>query len=338
MCVCVCVCQQIDEDLLIEERPSLIVLPDLRQLSPADQKQLTRALQHTVLGPQHHHGGAAFASTAATLIARGAAAGAEGALVLVHAARTLSDVLELLLRLGDAAGAPQAAGTLADRLRARLRRAARAAAAAAAGPPPTIPPPRVLVLSYLRGAPIAMQRAGLWVPEMLALAGAAQAERPWAAALHTAAAAAAATAVCEPGDAGDAVTWEELQILAPDVLIIAHDAAAGGVNGAGACAMVSERSQPHAAGVATCACSPTLAALATLATYPGWWSLPCVRAGAVYLVDSPLINRAGKSKHAQFRMHPQTSLCARHQAQDQVVAKSLTRHVCVCVCVSQVQG
>ena len=44
-----CILFQVDEDLLREEQPSLVVLPELEGLPQPDQAELQRVLQHTVL-------------------------------------------------------------------------------------------------------------------------------------------------------------------------------------------------------------------------------------------------------------------------------------------------
>lgn len=172
----------VDEDLLRESNPSLVVLPALEGLARSDQLTLQRALQRTVLS-----------SAAAAAAATGASGGP--CIVLQHACRTLADVVDSVVQLGDAAAAPQAAGVLADRMRARLR----AVAAHAAMHPPRLltfaptptasasgygqargagqqlqavaaaggRPPRMLVLASL----LPLVRAGRWVPEILRLIG-----------------------------------------------------------------------------------------------------------------------------------------------------------------------
>lgn len=55
----------------------------------------------------------------------------------------------------------------------------------------------------------------------------------------------------------------------------------------------------------------TRAEVCDLAGLPGWWSLPAVRAGAVYIVDSSLLCRPGPRchpvtcrTHAKLEQHP----------------------------------
>lgn len=71
----------------------------------------------------------------------------------------------------------------------------------------------------------------------------------------------------EPGDSERTLTWEEVVRLAPDVIIVA-----GMKDGVGARVMMD---------------------LASLASAPGWWLLPAVKSGAVFLCERALLNRAG---------------------------------------------
>ncbi|BDA43551.1 Uncharacterized ABC transporter substrate-binding lipoprotein [Coccomyxa sp. Obi] len=70
----------------------------------------------------------------------------------------------------------------------------------------------------------------------------------------------------EPGSASRAIAWDEVRSATPEVLLVAGN----GCGPAGALGAVSE-----------------------LAALPGWWSLPAVKAGRVYIVDAPLLLRAG---------------------------------------------
>mmetsp|Transcript_17000 Transcript_17000/g.42555 ORF Transcript_17000/g.42555 Transcript_17000/m.42555 type:complete len:1192 (-) Transcript_17000:1159-4734(-) len=267
----------VDEDLLREENPGLVVLPALEGLGRPEQLALQRALQRTVLSGS------------------GAARGALRCMVLQHACRTLADVLDSMLQLGDAAAAPQAAGVLADRLRARLRRAAGASATAFAtaaavpnaglGHAPWRP--RVLVLTSLQ--PGAMMRAGRWVPEMIGLAGAVPAAPPTPTAqshpstsqsssstatpsgtppTHAAAGGpfsnqAQMYTALEPGDQDVPITWDEVRAAAPDVLVVADQGGAA------------------------------LSVVGSVAQMPGWWSLRAVHTGHVYLLESGYLTRPG---------------------------------------------
>ncbi|EIE19487.1 hypothetical protein COCSUDRAFT_38301 [Coccomyxa subellipsoidea C-169] len=70
----------------------------------------------------------------------------------------------------------------------------------------------------------------------------------------------------EPGATGRSIAWDEVRTFAPEVLVVA-----GGAGGpAGALGPVSE-----------------------LAALPGWWGLPAVKTGRVYILDAPLLLRAG---------------------------------------------
>jgi hypothetical protein len=136
-------------------------------------------------------------------------------------------VLEFVTVLASAAGVPEQGALLCERLRARLRHIAAAVRTAAsprprpppptpapgvapcaAGRPPLPPPPagqqaplRVAVLCGL--APDGLRLAGLWVPEMLQLAGGAPA--PGAPA---------------PGEPHARVEWPALQRAAPQALLL----------------------------------------------------------------------------------------------------------------------
>lgn len=180
-----------------------------------------------------------------------------------HSVMTLADLMEAVLQLGDAACVPHTAGVLADSLRSRLRQVAVRAAAAAppkavghdgsgweAGAPHA---PRVLVLSSLQP----LVRAGCWVPEMLALAGAQDAGSTGCQACRVQA--------VEPPQADSPLLhgWDTLRSMCCDILVLA--------------------APPSAA----------LAALPDLAASPGWWSLPAVRTGAVYIIDPGYVTRPG---------------------------------------------
>ncbi len=146
--------------------------------------------------------------------------------------------------LAGAAGVPEQGTLLCERLRSRLRRAAIAARPAAA---PRHPPPRVAALC--RFDPGALTLAGLWVPEMLELAGGApSADAP------------------SPGEPHRRVEWSALQRSAPQVLLLCSP---------------GESAQEAAA------------ATGALGALPGWWGLPAVRAGRVYVLDGALLADAG---------------------------------------------
>ncbi len=72
---------------------------------------------------------------------------------------------------------------------------------------------------------------------------------------------------------------------------VMHAASAAGALGGGVGGGVQQ--QGAAAAAAAASLSPTVAALVAMASQPGWWSLPCVRSGLVFLVDSALVLRPG---------------------------------------------
>lgn len=179
-----------------------------------------------------------------------------GAVVLYQKCFTLSEVLEFVVVLSSAASVPEQGAMLCERLRARLRRVAAARAAAATGPrlapaspdgPGQSQPLRVAVLCCLEAGALAL--AGLWVPEMLQLAGAAPV--PGAPA---------------PGEPHQRVDWPALQRAAPQALVVCSPG-----EGAGGAA----------------------ARAGALAALPGWWALPAVRAGRVYVLDCALALEPG---------------------------------------------
>jgi ABC-type hemin transport system substrate-binding protein len=191
------------------------------------------------------------------------------AVVLYQRCHSVSEVLEFILVLANAAGVPERGVQLVAGLRARLRAAAcrvcrsmrssRAAtlavsrrgsssvegAAAAAGGAASAGPPLVMVLDGVN--PVRL--AGFWLPEMLQLAGGKQAS--------------ICPAAAEPPSN---ISWSQLRAAAPGMLILALQ----GLN-AGQAALHMEQ----------------------LAVQPGFWALPAVRSGAVYAVDHTLLCRPG---------------------------------------------
>ncbi|KAG2439226.1 hypothetical protein HXX76_004588 [Chlamydomonas incerta] len=101
----------VDELSLRQEPPGVLVLPDPCDLSDSERLQLEQALVET------------------GLLQPGGAPG--GACAVLHAScRSLVDVMDLMLELGAAAGEPDKASMLLERLQARMRRVAAAVAAA----------------------------------------------------------------------------------------------------------------------------------------------------------------------------------------------------------------
>ncbi|KAG2499042.1 hypothetical protein HYH03_003227 [Edaphochlamys debaryana] len=269
----------VDELALRQEPPGVLVLQDPGELTETEWAQLELALVET------------------GLICPGG-----GAAVMHVSCRSLVDVMDLILELGAAAGEPQAASMLLERLQARLRRVAAAAAGAAAqlaggaaaaaaavplGLPATIATPRcprVLVLQSL--APLV--EPGRWVPEMLAMAG-------------------ASSCLALPGGADVPLSWSDLrERAAPDVLIILTPPADGPPGGGAS--MAAHHAHAHAHGSHAHAGSSASHAnsdggagngaslneqLAALAAQPGWWCLPAVRSSQVYLLQAAYCTRAG---------------------------------------------
>jgi iron complex transport system substrate-binding protein len=111
------------------------------------------------------------------------------ATVLSLDAHTLEDIVRTVIAVGDAAGARPAAERLAAGLRARLNAVENAVAGAAR--------PRVLAIEWL-DPPFA---PGHWVPEMIEAAG-------------------GENLLGVAGGHSEAVTWDELADLDPDVLVV----------------------------------------------------------------------------------------------------------------------
>ncbi|KAF6259579.1 hypothetical protein COO60DRAFT_1294762 [Scenedesmus sp. NREL 46B-D3] len=166
------------------------------------------------------------------------------AVVLYQRCHSVSEVLEFILVLADAAGVPERGVQLVAGLRARLRAAAGRGAAAGCFDPADSPP-LVVVLDGV--SPVRL--AGFWLPEMLQLAGARQAG--------------ICPAAAEPPSS---TSWGQLRGAAPGMLVLALQ----GLNAAQAAVQLEQ-----------------------LAVQPGFWALPAVRAGAVFVVDHTLLCRPG---------------------------------------------
>lgn len=108
--------------------------------------------------------------------------------VLSQDPTTLGEVLDDVLRLGEATGAAGAAGALRSELEARLA----AVTASVSGRPR----PRTLALEWLDPPFV----GGHWVPEMIALAG-------------------GAGAIGVVGERSREVTWAEIETLRPEVVV-----------------------------------------------------------------------------------------------------------------------
>ncbi|WIA30503.1 hypothetical protein OEZ86_000587 [Tetradesmus obliquus] len=184
------------------------------------------------------------------------------AVVLYQRCHSMSEVLEFILVLANAAGVPERGVQLVAGLRARLRAAAcriyssvSSSASSLAGSrrgsdtgvagSAAKSSPLVVVLDGV--SPVRL--AGFWLPEMLQLAGAQQAS--------------ICPAAAEPPRS---ISWAQLRAAAPGMLVLALQ----GLD-AGQAALHIEQ----------------------LAAQPGFWSLPAVQSGAVYAVDHTLLCRPG---------------------------------------------
>jgi iron complex transport system substrate-binding protein len=209
---------------------------------------------------------AACDATAAQACAalRSAGIGAGGCRVLSLSPRTLAEVAECIVSVGDAAGAGGEARALVADLRRRQAAVASAAEAALAADKRTAAAesaggsggasrrgrpwqrrPRVLLLCGLD--PFVL--GGQWIPDLIAT-------------------------VCRaedasgqlPGDPPLRVTWSDVIRFAPDLLVLSP----------------CSRSPGNALGEAL-----------ALSTRPGWWGMPAVAAREVYIADHGLFSRPG---------------------------------------------
>jgi len=255
----------VDAAWLASERPGLVICAG--EGSGAGEVAAALA-QMDPAGP-----GVPSAAAAAAVSAAGLAA--HGARVLALAPRSLADVGDALLAVAAAAGVPpSAAGAAVAAFRARLRAAARAAAAQPRRP-------RVSVLVSLSPA---VTVGGGWVPELIALAGGVDVlggvVGPGDAPASTAGGGGTARPPTRPPLLPGASPppplpsiWEDVRRAAPDVLVIAAGGRGGPAGTSGPLTL-----------------PPGLEAAAAL---PGWWGLPAVRAGRVFLVDRALLARPG---------------------------------------------
>jgi ABC-type Fe3+-hydroxamate transport system substrate-binding protein len=186
------------------------------------------------------------------------------AVVLYQRCHSVSEVLEFILVLANAAGVPERGVQLVAGLRARLRAAAcrvcrsmrssrasslavsrRGSSSGDGGDAVSAGAPLVMVLDGVN--PVRL--AGFWLPEMLQLAGGKQAS--------------ICPAAAEPPST---ISWSQLRAAAPGMLVLALQGLS-----AGQAALHMEQ----------------------LAVQPGFWALPAVRCGAVYAVDHTLLCRPG---------------------------------------------
>lgn len=216
-----------------------------------------------------------------------------GTTVLHHACGTLSEALEFMAVLGAAAGCPEAARLLVEQLRARLRRVAAAVRRPAAaldgvsggslGGSSQGSGSGGISSLYGSCASLASSSGGGASSASVAAAGAAahsgacprvlmlDGAQPLAAAGRWTAEAVQLAGGCPvgappPGAPSRTLDWEQVRALAPDVLIL----------------LLRGRSAEEAA-----------LQTAQLAALPGWWALPAVRCGAVFVFDDGLLGRPG---------------------------------------------
>jgi len=154
--------------------------------------------------------------------------------ILSHKCHHLSEILEFMLEIAQAAGVEDSAASVVDQLRFRIGRIGSLIA-------PDFPVERVLVLTCLNPLMI----GGFWIPEMVALAG-------------------GENLGAKAGHPHQRVTWEELKNLEPEILILAA-------------ASWEETKQE----------------LTELASLPGWWAMPAMKTGQVYVCNPGLFTMAG---------------------------------------------
>ena len=183
----------VDVEWLRRTRPGLVLTQDACErcgaAGPGGDSVVARALVSAgLLGAHSHNGGEADAA--------GSDSGKSGELshdtgVLAMDPQRLSEVLDVIVQVGTAAGEEDAAVALVGSLRARLRAVTAAVA-------PARRRPKVLSLEGLR--PLAV--GGHWLPEMKHLAG-------------------GVDELQEPGAPAAGLRWEQVLSYAPEVLILA---------------------------------------------------------------------------------------------------------------------
>eukprot|EP00887_Chlorella_sp_A99_P000875 scaffold5.g875.t1 len=176
--------------VLARERPGLIVCEEEPEGGPLGSAWSTSSSLSS--GSGGWEGGGVVRAVLSALVAVGLQ---HSCRVVCVRRRTLSDVLDSMLAVGEAAGVAEEAARTVDRLRTRLRRLTAAAAQAAAAAPRR---PCVLVLQSL--APL--RTVGWWAGDMIALAGGMDVAAEGA------------------GDPPRELTWKEVQAFAPDVLVV----------------------------------------------------------------------------------------------------------------------
>ncbi|KAI8465089.1 MAG: hypothetical protein J3K34DRAFT_461586 [Monoraphidium minutum] len=199
----------------------------------------------------------------AALRAAGAPAGG-GARVLALSPRSLEEVSECILRVGAAAGASPAAQALVEAIASR-QAAARAAAAAAAAAHLTA---AAAAPAAARGRPWARRPRVLLLCGLdpLVLGG------QWLPDLITSVCGAADAAGQAPGDPPRRISWGDVAGCDADILVLSPCSRAPGA---------------------------ALREAAPLGGRPGFWGLPAVAAGEVYVVDHAWFSRPGPAMAAR---------------------------------------
>lgn len=154
--------------------------------------------------------------------------------ILSHNIHRFSEVFDYMHRVGKAADVLVSAEEIIDELRHRV---ARIGSLVSTSPPRE----RVVVLTGLN--PLLV--GGFWIPEMVTMAG-------------------GEPAGSEAAKAHQRITWEQLQDMAPEVLILA--------------ASTWEETKQE---------------LPQLASLPGWWSLPAIKSGQLYVCEQVLFTTPG---------------------------------------------
>lgn len=203
---------EIDEDFLRMEQPALVIVEDGGDPDKSKVEKIFKMRRGSFTG---------LCPTSPTTI-------------LSHKCRHLSEILEFMLRIAQAAGVEDASAIIVDQLRARVAKIGTLVAT-------DFPVEKVVVLTCLNPLMI----GGYWIPEMVSLAGG----EP----LGTRA-----------GHAPQRVTWQELKAMEPEVMILAA-------------ASWDETKQE----------------LAQLASLPGWWGLPAMKTGQLYVCDPKLFSMGG---------------------------------------------
>jgi ABC-type Fe3+-hydroxamate transport system substrate-binding protein len=238
---------QVDEQAIRLARPKLVVIP-------GDEEHVSSSSSSSSRVSSSRRGPQVLTRTMAqrALKRTGVLWPESGAVILYHQCHSLCEVLEFMGVVADAAGVPERAVLLQERIRQRLRALASSRAA-------VIMPlshlgcghaqhlPRVVVLECITP----LVASGRWVPELLQLAGGTGPHNVWGP---------------TPGQASVEVGWSSLKQWAPEVIVVA---------------------------VPRCTAASALLETPQLAMQPGWWAMPAVQSGSVYILDESLLCRPG---------------------------------------------